>query len=128
MRANDTQVGGDHYKSLGIYQPWDVLKAWLTPEEYRGWMKGNAIVYLAREQQKGGDTDIAKARHHLEKLLEVLNDEGVQAVQGDETDHRVREEQPSYRWVDDTLSAMQSRVEKGEGTKANRERKSTNHQ
>lgn len=92
MKANDTQVGGDHYRSLGTYQPWDVLRAWLTPEEYRGWMKGNAIVYLAREQQKGGDMDIAKARHHLEKLLEVLNDEGVQAVQTRETHHRVRKE------------------------------------
>jgi hypothetical protein len=71
MSANDTQVGGDHYKSLGAFQPWDVLQAWLTPEEYRGWMKGNAIVYLARERQKGGDLDIEKACHHLVKLTEV---------------------------------------------------------
>lgn len=74
MIANDTQVGGDHYKTLGDYQPWDVLKHWLTPEEYRGWMKGNAIVYLARERQKGGDIDVAKASHHLQKLLEVLEE------------------------------------------------------
>ena len=74
MSANDKQVAGDHYKVLGAYQPWDVLKHWLTPEEYRGWMKGNAIVYLAREKQKGGNTDIAKAEHHLQKLLEVLGD------------------------------------------------------
>ena len=73
MSANDTQVGGDHYKSLGAFQPWDVLRAWLTPEEYRGWMKGNAIVYLAREQQKGGDQDIGKAAHTLQKLLEELD-------------------------------------------------------
>lgn len=72
MRANEKQVGGDHYKVLGEYQPWEVLRHWLTPEEYRGWMKGNAIVYLARERQKGAVVDIAKARHHLEKLLEVL--------------------------------------------------------
>lgn len=74
MSANDNQIGGDHYKSLGQFQPWDVLRAWLTPEEYRGWMKGNAIVYLARERQKGGDQDIGKAAHHLQKLLEVLQD------------------------------------------------------
>lgn len=75
MSANDKQHGGDHYRSLRI-QPWDALKEWLTPEEFRGWMKGNSIVYLARERQKGGDTDIAKANHHLEKLLEILNEEG----------------------------------------------------
>jgi len=71
--ANDKQIGGSHYHDLGQFQPWDVLRAWLTPEEYRGWMKGNAIVYLAREQQKGQDQDIAKAAHHLEKLIEVLD-------------------------------------------------------
>lgn len=80
MSANDTQVGGDHYKSLGQYQPWDVLRHWLTEEEYRGWMKGNAIVYLAREKQKGGDQDIGKAAHHLQKLLEVLEDDAVEKM------------------------------------------------
>lgn len=71
--ADASQVGGDHYHRLGAFQPWNVLQAWLTPEEYRGWQKGVAIVYLARERQKGGDQDIAKAAHHLDKLLEVLS-------------------------------------------------------
>lgn len=71
-KANETQIGGDHYKKHGIYQPWDVLTAWLTPEEYRGWQKGTAIVYLARERDKNGDQDIAKAGHHIQKLVEVL--------------------------------------------------------
>lgn len=72
--ADDSQVGGDHYKKLGSMQPWNVLQAWLTPEEFRGWAKGNAIVYLARERDKGKDIDIQKANHHLEKLLEVLGE------------------------------------------------------
>lgn len=71
-KANETQVGGDHYRKHGIYQPWDVLQHWLTPEEYRGWQKGVAIVYLARERDKGGDQDIEKAGHHIHKLVEVL--------------------------------------------------------
>ena len=62
------QVGGTHYESMKI-QPWDALKVWLTPEEYRGYMKGTAIVYLAREGWKGGDQDIAKALHHLSELV-----------------------------------------------------------
>lgn len=69
-KANDHQEGGDHYRLLDV-QPWDALKSWLTPEEYRGYMKGNIIVYLARERAKGGDLDLRKARHYLEKLLEV---------------------------------------------------------
>jgi hypothetical protein len=74
-KASETQVGGDHYRAMGAFQPWDVLKHWLTPEEYRGYQKGVAIAYLARERQKGGDQDIAKAAHHLQKLVEVLGEQ-----------------------------------------------------
>lgn len=72
----DTQHGGDHYKKLGAYQPWEVLRAWLTPEEFRGYMKGTAIAYLAREQDKGGDMDIKKAAHTLQGLVELGFDNG----------------------------------------------------
>ncbi len=70
-----TQVGGDHYKKLGAYQPWEVLRRWLTPEEFRGYMKGTAIAYLAREQDKGGMVDIEKAAHTLQGLTELLGAE-----------------------------------------------------
>jgi hypothetical protein len=76
VKASETQIGGDHYKNMGDYQPWDVLRHWLTPEEYRGYQKGVAIAYLARERQKGSDQDIAKAMHHLQKLVEVLGEAG----------------------------------------------------
>lgn len=72
--ALDTQVGGDHYSKLGAYQPWEVLQRWLTPEEFRGYMKGTAIAYLARERYKGGDTDIQKALHTLQGLAELTGD------------------------------------------------------
>jgi hypothetical protein len=71
----DTQVDGDHYKKLGVYQPWEVLRRWLTPEEFRGYMKGTAIAYLAREQDKGGMVDIQKAGHTLQGLVELLGAE-----------------------------------------------------
>lgn len=70
--ALDTQVGGDHYKTMGEFQPWSVLQSWLTPEEFRGYMKGTAIAYLARERQKGGDQDVSKATHTLQGLIEML--------------------------------------------------------
>lgn len=70
MSALDTQVGGDHYKKLGDYQPWEVLRRWLTPEEFHGYLKGSAIAYLARERDKGGNEDIGKAMHTLQALLE----------------------------------------------------------
>ncbi len=72
VSARDAQVGGDHYKKLGEYQPWEVLRRWLTPEEFRGYMKGSAITYLAREQDKGGMQDVEKAAHTLQGLIEML--------------------------------------------------------
>ena len=82
MSASDTQVGGTHYKDMGDYQPWDVLKHWLTPEEYRGYQKGVAIAYLARERSKGGAQDIAKAAHHLQKLVEVVGEQAAVVTAG----------------------------------------------
>ena len=69
----DKQVGGSHYKDMAI-QPWQAMEAWLTPEEYRGYHKGVAIGYLAREQQKAGIEDIKKAIHHLQRLVEMQDD------------------------------------------------------
>lgn len=68
------QVGGDHYREMAV-QPWEAMEAWLTSEEYRGYHKGVAIGYLARERQKGGDEDIKKAIHHLQRLVETWEDE-----------------------------------------------------
>ena len=72
--AKDTQVGGDHYKRLGRHQPWEVLATWMTPAELRGYMKGTVIAYLAREQDKGGDTDVAKALHTMQLWQDVRKD------------------------------------------------------
>jgi hypothetical protein len=66
-RIDDGQVGGDHYKAMAI-TPWQFLESCLTPEELRGYFKGEAIVYIARELSKGGALDISKARHVLQKL------------------------------------------------------------
>ena len=95
MSANDIQVGGSHYKDMGEFQPWDVLRAWLTPEEYKGWMKGNALVYLAREGKKGGIVDIEKAMHTLSKLVEVESPAPVVERSG-------RQERPKRKYVKKT--------------------------
>ena len=70
MSANDRQEGGQHYASKKV-QPWEAMGAWLTPEQFRGFLRGNAIKYLARCDDKGGIEDIKKARHYLDKLIEV---------------------------------------------------------
>jgi hypothetical protein len=68
--SNLIQVGGDHYKNMGV-QPWVAMEAWMTPEQFNGFLRGNAIKYLARCDVKGGVEDIKKARHYINKLVEV---------------------------------------------------------
>lgn len=74
-RANDRQVGGTHYKDLTI-QPWDVVDTW--PLEQRiGFYRGNALKYLMRMGAKDEQAvEAGKGQHYLEKLLEVLREQG----------------------------------------------------
>lgn len=69
VSANDLQVGGQHYKEMGV-QPWDVMEAVLTREEFIGFLKGNIIKYSMRAGKKDSD-DAGKARHYMLKLREV---------------------------------------------------------
>ena len=60
----------DHYGGDTPYEVIKVLKAWLSEDEYRGFLIGNAIKYQARCRHKGGTTDLQKAQWYLNKLLE----------------------------------------------------------
>lgn len=72
MSATDTQLGGTHYLDMGV-QPWDAMQAWMTPMEFRGFLRGNAIKYVARAGKKGDEVeDLRKARHYLDRLIEEL--------------------------------------------------------
>lgn len=70
--ADLQQVGGSHYKDMSV-QPWVAMQSWMTPEQFSGFLRGNAIKYLARCDVKGGLDDIKKARHYIDKLVEVSN-------------------------------------------------------
>jgi hypothetical protein len=64
MSANDTQIGGQHYRENKI-QVWDAVIDWGLE-----FLDGNAVKYLARWRKKGGITDLMKARHYIDKLIE----------------------------------------------------------
>jgi hypothetical protein len=65
LRANDRQEGGTHYKQFR-YETWDVILDWDL-----GYLDGNAVKYLSRWRHKNGIEDLKKARHYIDKLLEV---------------------------------------------------------
>jgi hypothetical protein len=72
MSASDRQVGGDHYKTMGV-QTWDVVDTWPV-EQQIGYYRGGALKYLMRMGSKDeSPQEIAKGQHYMQKLLEVLN-------------------------------------------------------
>ena len=65
MGANKKQVGGKHYRLKAI-QPWDYIAA-----NGLGFFEGNIVKYITRHRSKGGVEDLLKAKHYLEKLIEL---------------------------------------------------------
>ena len=59
-----------HYRQ-GEIECIDAIEAALTPEEFRGYCKGNAFKYLWRERHKGEDS-LAKGAWYLARLLGTL--------------------------------------------------------
>ena len=68
-RANETQIGGEHYLYPPRFQLWDVLTAWNL-----GWLESNIVKYLYRYKEKGGLADLKKAKHYLDKLIETVEE------------------------------------------------------
>jgi hypothetical protein len=68
--ASKVQIGGSHYVDMTV-MPWDAMQCWMSTEAFAGFLRGNAIKYLARCDKKGGVEDLRKARHYLDKLIEL---------------------------------------------------------
>lgn len=66
----------DHYRR-GTVQPIDFFESSFTPDEYRGYLKGNIIKYVSRYRYKGKPIDdLEKAKTYLDWLLEFEAKEG----------------------------------------------------
>lgn len=77
MSANNTGPG--HYKDKPM-QPWDFIVA-----NNLGYLEGNVIKYVSRWRQKGGVEDLRKAKHYIEKLIEVESGQAAPETAADAT-------------------------------------------
>lgn len=59
------QVAGTHYKQLPI-QPVQYIHA-----NKIGYFEGNVIKYVTRWRDKGGVSDLEKARHYIDMLIQL---------------------------------------------------------
>ena len=63
------QIGGNHYDKYTI-EPIEALKSWLSPDEFRGFLRGSALKYQVRYRDKHGIEDLKKAQWFLNALIE----------------------------------------------------------
>lgn len=67
---NDLVKAPNHYTTGGL-EVKTILQAKLSPEEFRGYCKGNVIKYLMRAEHKGNPArDYAKAAEYANWLAE----------------------------------------------------------
>ena len=71
-RAFDAVTKPEHYNSGGI-ECIEAIKASMSAEEFKGYLKGNALKYLWRYSYKGKPKqDLEKAKWYLERLIESV--------------------------------------------------------
>jgi len=66
MAANEMQVGGNHYMKHGKLQHWDVVRHFSLD-----YFQGQITKYVFRWRDKGGIQDLEKAKHYLDKYIEI---------------------------------------------------------
>lgn len=74
----EKQVGGDHYKEMGI-QPKDFCDANMTTEEYLAALRWNVQKYTWRKKDSTVE-DFKKAIHYLEMGIERLEKDKAEAI------------------------------------------------
>ena len=69
----EDKVNSPSHYSHGEIECIDAIAAALTPDELKGFVKGNVIKYLWRTEHKGGLEDLEKARWYLDYLIKKLS-------------------------------------------------------
>lgn len=70
-KKNDPVAHPSHYTQGGV-ECIDAIRASMSPTEYRGYLKGNAMKYLWRYDKKNGAEDLKKAQVYLSWLIDEL--------------------------------------------------------
>ena len=67
--AYDDSVNHPSHYTQGTVECIDAIESSMTPEEFRGYLKGCLMKYIWRYQHKGGMEDLKKARWYLDRLI-----------------------------------------------------------
>lgn len=73
------EINPDYYRDADI-ECIDAIRASMTPEAFRGYLKGSVQKYIWRYEDKNADrraVDLFKAKWFLERLIEDVEREGI---------------------------------------------------
>ena len=73
-------INPSHY-TQGSVECIEAIEASMTPEAFKGFLKGNCIKYLFRYEKKNGLEDLEKCNWYLNHLLATERIERIAAVQ-----------------------------------------------
>ena len=74
IAVSDPVNSPSHYTAGGI-ECIEAIKASMSPEEFRGYLKGNSLKYLWRYQNKEKPVqDLSKSNWYLNRLIKELED------------------------------------------------------
>ena len=65
IKVSETQIGGSHYSEMAI-QPIEFIH-----KNNLSFIQGNVIKYVCRYKSKGGIEDLQKAKHYIDLLIEL---------------------------------------------------------
>ncbi len=68
---NPDPTNPSHYKLDSGRESIDILQDILSPEEFRGFLRGNIFKYEIRYRNKNGVEDLRKAAWYMDKLISV---------------------------------------------------------
>ena len=69
MPKEEDNINHPAHYTQGTIECIDAIESSMTPEEFRGYLKGCQIKYLWRYQHKGGMEDLKKCRWYLDRLI-----------------------------------------------------------
>ena len=91
-----------HYNQ-GPIECIDAMQQILTPEEFRGFLKGNVFKYLWREKGKNGIEDLRKGKDYYDRLIQSFDEnEAEQLATGEVAGEVTGEVKPpeGWRWLE----------------------------
>lgn len=75
MPKEEDNINHPAHYTQGTVECIDAIESSMTPEEFRGYLKGCLMKYIWRYQHKGGMEDLKKARWYLDRLIKFWGGE-----------------------------------------------------